>query len=85
MTLEALFGVIATAVILWIGATVQATKNDLTRLRALLLGDGEEKGLAGEVRGLRTRAHELANALHLHGGRIEMHEHRLAQLEERGR
>lgn len=85
MTLEALFGVIATAVILWIGATVQATKNDLTRLRALLLGDGEEKGLAGEVRGLRSRSHDLANAVHSHGGRLEIHEHRLTRLEEQAR
>ena len=68
-----IIGAIVLAILIWIARETHTNGRELVSIKTRLFGDEREPGggLAGEVKHLRTRQHELANDLHEHGLRIQ--------------
>lgn len=77
-----ILGVLILTGIIWIARSVAQAKEQLTVLRTLLVGENGNNGLASEVKGLRSRQHDIANAVQAVGGRVEVLDFRIAALEK---
>lgn len=67
----------------WLARETHANGRMLLVIRNRLFGDEQEQdgGIAGDVKRLRTTAHDHANKLHEHGLRLENVEKRVTRIE----
>lgn len=80
--LTIIVGAAILAGILWLVKTANDTQREVAILRAVLTGSDGDNGIAGDVRGLRVRSHQLAEDLHTVMGKASLLEQRVSRLEE---
>lgn len=69
--------------ILWVGRTTLKTRESLVRVETILTGPDGSNGLVTDVKAVRAKNHELTNSVHALGGKQDLLEQRIGQLEEK--
>lgn len=75
-------GGLLTGIIALVGLTLNQ-RSQLVRIETVLTGADGTNGLNGDVKQLRKRTHDLADAQHTINGRLQAHDFRLDALEGR--